>query len=417
MSSAPVAGPRYIVIGRSRDCDLTLADGSVSGRHARMSWKGTKILVEDLGSANGVFFKGRRIDQVLVRPGDEVRFGAAELPWSAPEVKSFLRQGARGDTVVGMTIPGRRFICGACGARGILPDGFKSGTLRCGKCGTSLIVGRGRRALWLGLGVTGLAVVVAAGVLLLASGQGPRTALESVAEHLGLQRPDDGLPVGSPQEASIRTHTVSRVVEAVDATNPTTRNTAVRVAADVGPEYQGPYNIDQLAQVWNHVRERWRYVNDPRGSEYFADASETIQNDYAGDCDDFAIVLAAMITAIGGEARIVMMDGPGGGHAYAEACVQLDPAEVARELVGHYRRTWSQYRQTVDRVHYRESQTCTVWLNLDWNAGVPGGPYEAEQWAVAIYPDGQTETLAPSGGPGPAAEGAEVRGSARPPTP
>jgi hypothetical protein len=28
---------------------------------------------------------------------------------------------------------------------------------------------------------------------------------------------------------------------------------------------------------------------------------------------------------------------------------------------------------------------------------VPGGEYEPERWAVAIYPDGRTETLAPAG--------------------
>ena len=56
-----------------------------------------------------------------------------------------------------------------------------------------------------------------------------------------------------------------------------------------------------------------------------------------------------------------------------------------------------------------------MWLNLDWNARVPGGPYGHEYWAVAIYPDGRTETLAPSGATEPGATTADaVRASALP---
>jgi len=40
-----------------------------------------------------------------------------------------------------------------------------------------------------------------------------------------------------------------------------------------------------------------------------------------------------------------------------------------------------------------------VWLNLDWNANYPAGPYGQERWAVSIEADGGTETLAPSSGP------------------
>ena len=146
-------------------------------------------------------------------------------------------------------------------------------------------------------------------------------------------------------------------------------------------------------------------------------ASETIANEYAGDCDDFAIVLSAMIEAIGGESRIVMIDGEQGGHAYAEVCVQEEAEAVARRLSVHYRNNWDRYlgRERLENIHFRSSPSCPVWLNLDWNARVPGGPYGREYWAVAIYPDGHTETLAPSGGtPGAAQPTPRVRASALP---
>jgi hypothetical protein len=408
-----VSHPPYIVVGRSRDCDVVLEDASVSGRHARLAWKDGRILVEDLGSANGTWLAGDKIDRATVRPGDDVRLGNCTIPWSDARLRPFLRAGARGDTMVGTPLPGRRFICGACGSRGLMPDGFRRGALKCGSCGASLVVGRTRRGIRWVVAAAALSLLIVAGVGWAVTGSPAGVSLEGAAQRLGIRGgPDES--ARSPQEASIRAHTVPLVLGAIDSTHSITRNTAVRIAA----EDQGPYHIEQVAKLWTHVRGRWRYVNDPRGGEYFATASETIDNGYAGDCDDFAIVLIAMITSIGGEARLVMMDGPNGGHAYAEACVRESPEESAKRLSRHYRRTWDQYlgRQRVEQIHFRSSQECPLWINLDWNAGVPGGPYGGETWAVSIYPDGRTETLAPSPGPGgsltPAATGS---GASQPP--
>lgn len=349
-------------------------------------------MIEDLGSQNGTFVKGRRIERIYIRPGDDVTFGQAALPWSDRRLRDFLRAGATGDTVAAISIPGNRFICGACGARGVLPPGFKGGRLRCGVCGEHLEGSRprsvgGARALvtW------AAATVVVLGLIVWAmSHSGERVSLSELAQRLGLQEGNGNHRAAkSPQEASIRAYTAERVVSAIDPTSPVTRNTAAQLAA----ESEGTYHVEQVARIWSHVRDKWRYVNDPKGSEYFARASETIENDYIGDCDDFAIVLSGMLQSIGGETRVIMMDGPRGGHAYAEACIRTPSEEVRDRLTKFYRRTSNRPRE----VHYRPAADCDVWLNLDWNAGVPGGPYEPELWAVAIYPDGTTETLAPAG--------------------
>ncbi len=388
----PVAEtPTNVVIGRSRDCDVVLKDPTISGRHARLAWEDGKILVEDLGSANGTFVAGKRVERALVRPGDDVRLGRAALPWSSTALRPFLRKGGR-DTILGESIPGSRFICGSCGTRGLMPAGFKGGVLRCGACGQRLIVSQpGRRwPRW----VASVALLAAAGVLVFFGLRGGRESpLGRAAESLV----SDARAAGSssPQEASIRIHSVEKVKAAIDTSNTVTRNEAVRIAA----QSEGPYSVEQVARIWSHVRGQWRYVNDPRGDEYFATASETITNGFVGDCDDFSILLVAMIQAVGGEARLVMMDGPQGGHAYAEACVPGTSDEVRDKLAAHYRRHPDRNlgRQRIQTVHFRPGHECPVWLNLDWNAGVPGGEYEPERWAVAIYPDGRTETLAPAG--------------------
>ena len=187
-------------------------------------------------------------------------------------------------------------------------------------------------------------------------------------------------------------------MRAMDAGDAATRNFAVQVAS----RHEGPFHVERVAALWMRIRAEFDYVNDPRGGEYFARASETISNGFAGDCDDFATTLAGSVGAIGGRARVVMMDGPAGGHAYAEACVDAPPEEVARRLRLHVRRHWDRRLgrlPNLARIHHRTDASCSVWLNLDWNANYPAGPYGQERWAVAIEADGGTETLAPSSGP------------------
>jgi hypothetical protein len=212
-------------------------------------------------------------------------------------------------------------------------------------------------------------------------------------------------PIAAPETPAPPPETpASRIAKAFDPMDPVTRNTAARLAA----RSQGPFHVEQVAEIWTAVRLKWRYVNDPRGRDYFASARESIENGYVGDCDDFAIVLASMVTAVGGEARVVLMTGPQGGHAYAEACVQGTPPQVAAALNRQYRARWRTYlagAAAPRTISYRRSDACPIWLNLDWNAAVPGGPYQAETEALAVWEDGRTEALAPAAAPTPTRPG------------
>lgn len=53
--------PTGLLVGRAGDCNLILDDVEVSRRHARFSWQGSRLVVEDLGSANGTVVNGRPI--------------------------------------------------------------------------------------------------------------------------------------------------------------------------------------------------------------------------------------------------------------------------------------------------------------------------------------------------------------------
>jgi hypothetical protein len=75
-----VLGAAGGVLGRSRDCDVVLADANVSRRHAELRPSGGAWVIEDLGSTNGVKVNGRAIDgPAALNPGDLVVLGTAEL--------------------------------------------------------------------------------------------------------------------------------------------------------------------------------------------------------------------------------------------------------------------------------------------------------------------------------------------------
>ncbi len=385
-----------VVVGRAPDCDVCLDEPTVSARHLRMRWDGSVILLEDLGSANGTWVSGQRVTSTRVRIGEEIILGGVSLPWSDPQLTPFLR-GARNDTVH-TTLIGRLYLCGRCGKRGFLPRAIKRAEIQCGSCGAVLEMGAPSDPRPKTKHRTILSMLLLVALLLpLAFFGRERFAgqVRSIGKHVevtvGPIAEAAREPVASSaEESAIRASVRDRVVAAIDHASPITRNLAAQVAG----RDPGTFHIGQIAAIWTEVRNRWSYVNDPRGDEYFATATETIQNGMVGDCDDFAILLVSMIEAIGGDARIVMSDGERGGHAYAEACVPGEPEHLITNLRAHYRR--QRTRTRVNDLHYRRDEHCAAWLNLDWNAEIPGGALGREVWAVAIYPDGKTETLSPT---------------------
>jgi len=64
------------MVGRDPTCDVVVADGSVSRRHARLERRGETWSIVDQGSANGTFLDSQRISESALRNGQELRFGA-----------------------------------------------------------------------------------------------------------------------------------------------------------------------------------------------------------------------------------------------------------------------------------------------------------------------------------------------------
>ncbi|TWT94036.1 Phosphoserine phosphatase RsbP [Botrimarina colliarenosi] len=80
-------------IGRSSDCEVSLDVAAVSRRHAEVIRKGDQFVVEDLGSRNGTFVNGQRIEaSTVLREGDRIGICDQEfayesgLPGSKPSL-------------------------------------------------------------------------------------------------------------------------------------------------------------------------------------------------------------------------------------------------------------------------------------------------------------------------------------------
>jgi pSer/pThr/pTyr-binding forkhead associated (FHA) protein len=62
-------------LGRRQDCDLQIPLMGISRQHCQLSVQGDKILVKDMGSSNGTFVNGKRVEQQELAAGDKLQVG------------------------------------------------------------------------------------------------------------------------------------------------------------------------------------------------------------------------------------------------------------------------------------------------------------------------------------------------------
>jgi FhaA, N-terminal domain/FHA domain len=68
-----------VVLGRSREADVRVADVNVSRKHAELRQEGAGYWIVDLGSTNGLEVNGKRTDRSRVRDGDRITMGSTEI--------------------------------------------------------------------------------------------------------------------------------------------------------------------------------------------------------------------------------------------------------------------------------------------------------------------------------------------------
>ena len=85
VESGPKAGSRYGLealvtsVGRHGEADILLDDVTVSRRHAEVERIGERYVARDVGSLNGIWLNGQRVDTAELTDGDELQIGRFKL--------------------------------------------------------------------------------------------------------------------------------------------------------------------------------------------------------------------------------------------------------------------------------------------------------------------------------------------------
>ena len=97
-------------------------------------------------------------------------------------------------------------------------------------------------------------------------------------------------------------------------------------AASLAQRFPGDHSVEQVCEIFEYLKNNWNYTGDPRCGEFYRYANQTIRlgeeigRAGAGDCDDFAILMAALIENIGGTTKINLVYDEWQGYAYTELC-------------------------------------------------------------------------------------------------
>lgn len=172
----------------------------------------------------------------------------------------------------------------------------------------------------------------------------------------------------------------SKILNAIEYDNPKVRNFALLATTKYFRDIRG-YNEYRLQiqsfAVFKEIQNRWNYVNDPKGKEYIARASESLIH-FSGDCDDHAILMAAAVRAVGGTPRLIHT----GGHIYPEILIgDKKDLEAINYLI---KEVLFKDESKGKELHYHIDERGKIWLNLDYTAKYPGGPFMSEEILGAL---------------------------------
>ncbi|MGV1011971.1 MAG: transglutaminase [Flavobacterium sp.] len=175
----------------------------------------------------------------------------------------------------------------------------------------------------------------------------------------------------------------SKIISAIDYENPKVRDFAIMAVNKYFKDEKRYHEYSTLIQcfaVFKEINNNWNYVSDPKGKEYIASASESVRY-LSGDCDDHSILMAAAVKSIGGTPRLIHTDG----HIYPEILIgKRADMETMNYLI---KKVLFPKESNGKTIHYHIDERGNVWLNLDYTAKYPGGPFMKEEVLSALTLD------------------------------
>ena len=171
-----------------------------------------------------------------------------------------------------------------------------------------------------------------------------------------------------------------KIIDAIEYSNPKVRNFAIMSTVKHFKNVKG-YNdyqtIIQCFAVFKEINSRWNYVSDPKGQDYIAKASESLEY-LSGDCDDHSILMAACVRSIGGIPRLIHTTG----HIYPELFIgNKKDLETVNYLI---KKELFPLESKNKPINYHIDERGQIWLNLDYTSHYPGGPFMYEEILSAL---------------------------------
>lgn len=172
----------------------------------------------------------------------------------------------------------------------------------------------------------------------------------------------------------------SKIQKAVEYENPKIRNFAIKATTKDFKDIRGYAKYRTIIQcfaVFKEINSNWNYVSDPKGRDYIAKATESLQY-LSGDCDDHSVLMAACVKSIGGTPRLIHT----GGHIYPEILIgDKNDLETINYLI---KKVLFVKESKGKQIHYHIDERGQIWLNLDYTATYPGGPFMSEEILGAL---------------------------------
>lgn len=154
------------------------------------------------------------------------------------------------------------------------------------------------------------------------------------------------------------------------------RNFSVKHSLDYFSTYEKKFGVNtRYLSLFKYINQHFKYVPDAQRDEYYATPGETIMNGLGGDCDDHSILMASCLISIGATCRLVIIEG----HIYPE-------------IYAGNKKTFEEMEQAIIWLFpesqgkiYHHAYNGDYWINLDYTATHPGGPYAGDKIKLMIY--------------------------------
>jgi hypothetical protein len=167
----------------------------------------------------------------------------------------------------------------------------------------------------------------------------------------------------------------TRTIQAIEFDNPRVRDFAIGATLKDFKNIKGFHKqrtIIQCFAVFKNINSQWNYVSDPKGRDYIAKASASLKY-LSGDCDDHSILMAAAVKSIGGTPRLIHTNA----HIYPEILIgNKADLETANYLI---KKVLFKSESKSKSIHYHTDEYNQIWINLDYTAKYPGGPYLSKE--------------------------------------